>query len=63
MSVTNAPALLVALQGKSEPSAAKGDLSGLPYDCGDAINIWALPVAKIAVTEAVRINLREGIFL
>jgi len=30
MSVTGAPALLVDLQGKSEPSAARGDLLGLP---------------------------------
>lgn len=63
MSVTGAPALLVALQGKFEPSAARGDLSGLPYDAGDAIIIWALPVLNSVMAAAARTDCREGMVL
>ena len=45
MSVTVAPALLVDLHGKSEPSAARGLLLGLPYGGGEPMIIWALLVA------------------
>lgn len=44
ISVTVAPALLVALHGKLEPSATKGLLSGLPYGGGLPRIIWALIV-------------------
>ncbi len=44
ISVTIAPALLVALHGKLEPSATKGLLSGLPYGGGLPRIIWALIV-------------------
>jgi len=63
MLVTGAPVLLVALQGKLEPSAARGDLSGVPYDAGDDIIMWALPVAKRVTAVAARADLREGMFL
>ena len=55
--------MLVALQGKLDPSAARGDLSGVPYDAGDDIIMWALPVAKRLMAVAARVDLREGIFL
>ena len=60
MSVTVAPELLVALQGKLEPSAVRGLLSGLPYGGGVAITMcpWAV-VAKRARTEAARTLLIE----
>ena len=60
MSVTVAPELLVALQGKLEPSAVRGLLSGLPYGGGVAMTMcpWAV-VAKRARTEAARTLLIE----
>ena len=60
MLVTVPPELLVALQGKLEPSATRGLLLGLPYGGGVA-NImcpWAV-VAKRAMAEAVRMLLIE----
>ena len=60
MSVTVAPELLVALQGKLEPSATRGLLSGLPYGGGVAMTMcpWAV-VVKRARTEAARTLLIE----
>lgn len=58
--VTGAPPVLVALQGKSEPSAAKGDVDGLPYGNGDAIIMCALLVAvNIAMAEAASMDLMD----
>lgn len=60
MSVTVAPVLLVALQGKLEPSAVRGLLSGLPYGGGVAMTMWPWAVVvKRARTEAARTLLIE----
>ena len=62
ISVTVAPALLVALHGKLEPSATKGLLSGLPYGGGLPRIIWALAVmAKRAIAEKERTDMIEDI--
>lgn len=62
MSVTVAPALLVALHGKLEPSSNKGLLSGLPYGGGEPRIMWALVVAAKRVTaEKVRMDMIEDI--
>ena len=62
MSVTVAPVLLVALHGKSEPSAERGLLLGLPYGGGDPRIIWALLVAAKRVTaEKERMDMIEDI--
>ena len=62
ISVTIAPALLVALHGKLEPSATKGLLSGLPYGGGLPRIIWALVVAtKRPRAEKERIDMIEDI--
>lgn len=60
MLVTVPPELLVALQGKLEPSATRGLLLGLPYGGGVAITIcpWAV-LAKAAMAEAARMFLME----
>ena len=63
MDVTVAPALLVALHGKLEPSASSGLLSGLPYGGGEPMIMWALvEVAKRATAEKERIDMIEDIF-
>ena len=55
MLVTGAPALLVALQGKLAPAGSRGDLSGLPYEGGFDMIMWALlEVEKSAMAEAAR---------
>ena len=60
MSVTVPPELLVALQGKLEPSATRGLLSGLPYGGGVAMTMCPCAVvAKRARTEAARTLLIE----
>lgn len=61
ISVTTAPALLVALQGKLEPSATSGLLSGLPYGGGEPMIICALVVAKRATAENERRDMIEDI--
>lgn len=62
ISVIVAPALLVALQGKLEPSATRGLLSGLPYGGGEPMIIWALVVlAKRATAEKESIDMMEDI--
>ena len=62
MSVTVAPVLLVALHGKSEPSAERGLLLGLPYGGGDPRIMWALLVAAKRVTaEKERMDMIEDI--
>ena len=62
MSVTVAPELLVALHGKSLPSAARGLLLGVPYGGGEPRIIWALLVAtKRAVAEKERRDMIEDI--
>lgn len=62
ISVTIAPALLVALHGKLEPSATSGLLSGLPYGGGEPRIIWALvEVAKRATAEKERTDMIEDI--
>lgn len=64
ISVTVAPVLLVALQGKSEPSATRGLLLGLPYGGGVPRIMWALLVAAkrmMAVKE--RMDMTEDMLL
>ena len=62
MSVTVAPALLVALHGKLEPSATRGLLSGLPYGGGEPRIIWALVVAaRRATAETKRMGMIDDI--
>lgn len=56
MLVTVAPALLVALHGKLEPEASRGELSGLPYEAGEDMIMWALPVANRRATVAARVD-------
>lgn len=63
ISVTIAPALLVALQGKLEPSATRGLLSGLPYGGGDPRIIWALVVAANRADEKERMDMIEDMLL
>ena len=58
--VTVAPVLLVDLQGKSEPSAARGLLLGLPYGGGEPRIMWALVVAAKMVAKE-RIDMSEDI--
>lgn len=60
--VTVAPALLVALQGKLDPSASRGLLSGLPYGGGLPRIIWALLVAeRRAMAEKEMMDMIEDI--
>ena len=60
--VTIAPALLVALQGKLEPSASRGLLSGLPYGGGLPRIMWALLVAeRSAIAEKEIMDMIEDI--
>ena len=62
ISVTVAPALLVDLHGKSEPSAARGLLLGLPYGGGEPRIMWALlAAAKRAIAEKERRDIVEDI--
>lgn len=62
MSVTIAPALLVALHGKLEPSATRGLLSGLPYGGGDPRIMWALlEAAKRVRADKERTDMMEDI--
>ena len=64
MDVTVAPALLVALQGKLEPSARSGLLSGLPYGGGEPRIMWALvEVAKRPTAARERIDMIEDIVI
>ena len=59
--VTVPPELLVALQGKFEPSATRGLLSGLPYGGGVAMIMCPWAVVKRAMAETARISLSEYI--
>lgn len=62
ISVTVAPALLVALHGKLEPSSKRGLLSGLPYGGGEPRIMWALVVVTKRVTaEKERMDIIEDI--
>lgn len=62
MCVTVAPALLVALHGKLEPSSKRGLLSGLPYGGGEPRIMWAVVVvAKRATAEKERMDIIEDI--
>ena len=60
--VTVPPELLVALQGKFDPSALRGLLSGLPYGGGVAMIICPWAVVKRAMAETARMLLSEYIF-
>ena len=50
MSLIVAPALEVALHGKLEPSALRGELSGEPYGDGVPNFMWAVAEAEMART-------------
>ena len=53
--VTVPPVLVVDLHGKSDPSGARGLLSGLPYGGGVAMTMWPWAVAaRRATAEAAR---------
>ena len=60
--LTVAPALVEILHGKSEPSALRGELLGLPYGTGVAMIIWALAVVK-AMAMAMKMALMEGMLM
>lgn len=60
--LTFAPALLVALHGKLEPSGVSGELSGVPYGTGVFMIMWALAVVE-AMAMAMRIAFNEGIMV
>ena len=62
MLVTVPPELLVALHGKSEPSAIRGLLLGLPYGGGVAMIICPRAMeARRARAEQKRIDMIEDI--
>lgn len=58
MVVTVPPVLLVALQGKFDPSGKSGELLGLPYGGGEARTMcaWAVEV-RAAMAEMVKMVL------
>ena len=55
---TGAPAGLIPLQGKFDPSGRRGLLSGVPHGAGAVMTMWACDVAK-AMVAAKRMVLIE----
>ena len=63
MEVTEPPEVLVALQGKSEPSAARGEVDGSPYGGGEAMIMWVVPEEPSVMARTARADLSEGMLL